>query len=281
MSDPEVSRSEKWRQRWRRFRRFLKNTLPFASGILVAFLAFLLYNALFPGPQPLTQDEVQTAIAQTMASATPPPAFSASVYQKILPSLVLIQSEHPGANNQIEGSLGSGVVITDSGDILTALHVVKGADKIQVTFADGSQSPATIASSQPQNDIAVLTPSQPVDLIVPAVLGNPGAMHIGDLAFAVGNPFGLYGSESAGVISGFNRTFESQDKSTELKGLIQIDAAVNPGNSGGPLLNRDGQVVGIVVGILNPTSQDVFVGIGFAVPINSAVSAMSGGSPPY
>jgi len=116
-------------------------------------------------------------------------------------------------------------------------------------------------------------------ILVPAVLGNPGAMRVGDEAFAVGNPFGLYGSMSAGVISGFNRTFQPVHTDQKLEGLIQIDAAVNPGNSGGPLLNRSGQVIGIVTGIVNPSEQNFFVGIGFAVPINVAVGGM--GSVPY
>jgi S1-C subfamily serine protease len=104
-------------------------------------------------------------------------------------------------------------------------------------------------------------------------------MRVGDEAFVVGNPFGLYGSMSTGVISGFNRTFRLTNSDVELDGLIQIDAAVNPGNSGGPLLNRSGHVVGIVTGIINPTDESFFVGIGFAVPITVAAGGM--GSPPY
>jgi S1-C subfamily serine protease len=104
-------------------------------------------------------------------------------------------------------------------------------------------------------------------------------MRVGDEAYAVGNPFGLYSSMSAGVISGFERTFRPPNTDYSLNGLIQVDAAVNPGNSGGPLVNRYGQVVGIVVGIVNPTEANFFVGIGFAVPITTAGG---GGSPlPY
>ena len=118
-----------------------------------------------------------------------------------------------------------------------------------------------------------------IALVVPAVLGNPSALRVGDEAFVVGNPFGLYSSMSAGVISGFDRSFKAADSDIELQGLIQIDAAVNPGNSGGPLLNRYGQVVGIVTGIANPTEQDFFIGIGFAVPIT--VAGAAAGAPQY
>jgi len=126
---------------------------------------------------------------------------------------------------------------------------------------------------------SVLAVSQPPGLVVPATLGNPNAMRVGDEVFPVGNPFGLYSSMTAGVISGFDRSFQPPDSGRRLEGLIQIDAAVNPGNSGGPLLNRSGQVVGIVVGIANPTDQEVFIGIGFAVPIN--VAATAAGLPPH
>ena len=172
--------------------------------------------------------------------------------------------------------MGSGVVVNESGDILTALHVVVDATEIEVQFADGSRAAAQIVSAEPENDIAVLHPDQPPGLIVPAILGNPGAMRVGDEAFVIGNPLGLAASLSAGIISGFNRSIPVEDGDQRLEGLIQFDAAVNPGNSGGPLLNRQGHVVGIVTALANPSEQDFFSGIGFAVPIGTAVSAAGG-----
>jgi S1-C subfamily serine protease len=165
------------------------------------------------------------------------------------------------------------------GDILTSLHVIDKATDIQLFFYDGTQTTAQVVATQPENDIAVLQADQLPDVLVPAVLGNPNAMRVGDEIYAVGNPFGLYSSMTAGVISGFDRSFKPPETGLELDGLIQIDAAVNPGNSGGPLLNRNGQVIGIVEGILNPTDQGFFVGIGFAVPINIAGGAA--GLPEY
>src|SRR3972149_4529502 len=207
MNEPSASRSERWRQRLQRLRARVRKTVPFVSGVLAALVALLLYTMLVPGPHLLTTHEVNDAVAQALASATPPPAFSERVYRVIRPSLVLIQAKSPGADGKDEHSLGSGVVIDDSGNILTALHVVTQATDIQLTFADGTQSSARITVQQPENDIAVLQASQLPAQIVPATLGNPNAMRVGDEAFVVGNPFGLYSSMSAGVISGFDRTF--------------------------------------------------------------------------
>jgi S1-C subfamily serine protease len=201
------------------------------------------------------------------------------VYQVIQPSLVLIQAQTAKGTEQGEQSLGSGVVIDDQGDILTALHVVSDANEIKLTFADGTESPAQIMSTQPENDIAVLHAATLPPKVIPATLGNPGAQRVGDEAFVVGNPFGLYSSMSSGVISGFGRSFQPVNTNYKLQNLIQIDAAVNPGNSGGPLLNRYGEVIGIVTGLVNPTEQNFFVGVGFAVPITTAAPAA--GAPPY
>ncbi len=265
-------------EKWHLWRKRLRGGLLFVLGVAAALVGLWLYHLATPGIPQLTSNDVNTAINQALASATPAPAFSQTVYKIIQPSLVLIQSQSPQSDGQTEFSLGTGTVVDAAGDILTSLHVVKGASKIQLTFADGTESTATIANSQPENDIAVLKADTPPKLVVPAVLGNPAAMQVGDEAYVVGNPFGLYSSMTSGVISGFDRTFQPSNSNLTLKGLIQIDAAVNPGNSGGPLLNRAGQVIGVVEGIANPTQQDFFIGIGFAVPIDVAGGAA--GLPP-
>ncbi len=198
------------------------------SGVLAAFVALLLYNVVAPGPPPLTPRDVNDTVAQMLASATPAPAYSALAYRAIQPSLVLIQTQFTDANGAVEDGLGSGVIVDDRGDILTSLHVVANANEIQITFADGTQSSAEVAASQPENDIAVLRASRLPEQLIPATLGNPGAMHIGDEAFVVGHPLGLYGSMSVGVISGLDRSFQPPGDAPQLQGLIQIDAAVNP-----------------------------------------------------
>lgn len=154
------------------------------------------------------------------------------------------------------------------------------ASKISLTFADGTKAEGTIVSSQPEIDIAMLSASALPQVLVPAVIGNAGAMKVGDEAYVVGNPFGLYSSMSAGVISGFDRVYRPPNLQSAIRGLIQVDAAINPGNSGGPLLNNRGHVVGVVTGIINPTEDSFFIGIGFAVPINVAAGG-GGGLPPY
>lgn len=248
---------------------------------MAALVAIVIYNAAVPAPPPLTTREVNGSIVQVLASATPPPAYSALVYRAIRPSLVLIGTDSNTLSDDGKPGhgIGSGIVINSGGDILTSLHVVTNTSDIQVIFADGTQSTARVIVKQPENDIAVLHADHPPAELFPAILGDPNAMRVGDEAFVVGNPLGLYSSMSAGVISGFGRSFHTQNSPQELHNLIQIDAAVNPGNSGGPLLNRYGQVVGIVTALANPTEQDVFIGIGFAVPINIAGGAA--GLPPY
>ena len=279
VGDKRSSPMDRLRSRWARLRERVRKTFPFLSGVLAALLALFLFNTFFPGAKPLTQSEVNAAISSAMASATPRPADAVLVYQIIQPSLVWIESEGVDEAGEASRGLGTGVIFDQNGSILTSLHVVDDAPAINVTFADGTQSRAVIADAQPEMDIAVLQAETLPELFLPATLGNAGSMQVGDDAYVVGNPFGLYSSMSAGVISGFNRTFQPPGTTQVIEGLIQVDAAINPGNSGGPLLNRYGHVVGIVTGIINPTDESFFVGIGFAVPIN--VAAGGGGSPPY
>lgn len=279
MGEPSVS-NDTLRNRLQRFRARMRSSFPFISGVLAAFLALFLYNFLFPGTQQLTEEQVNNAIVSVLASATPRPAYSAQVYQVIQPSLVLINTDNQAESGNTEKGVGSGVIINDQGDILTSLHVVADATDISITFADGTESGGFVLASQPELDIAVLRAFLGPELLIPATLGNPGSMRVGDEAYVVGNPFGLYSSMSSGVISGFNRAFQPPNTDQVIEGLIQVDAAINPGNSGGPLLNRSGHVIGIVTGIINPTEDSFFIGIGFAVPINVA-AAGGAGLPPY
>jgi S1-C subfamily serine protease len=261
--------------------------LTWAVAILVtvALITLALWRFSDAGPPPLTQTDVDRAVqsgidqAQKEERNTPPDA--ALAYRTILPSLVTITTERGTASSDGAGgaeatggsSLGAGVVINARGAVLTALHVVEPGERINVRFADGTQSLARLASRQPASDIAVLTVDRLPEVVVPAVMG--GGAQVGDAVLPVGNPLGLQSTLTAGVVSAIDRSVRTRSGQT-LAGLIQFDAAVNPGNSGGPLLNRDGQVIGIVTGLANPSEQAYFVGIGFAVPIATAGGAAGG-----
>ncbi|AOB31548.1 serine protease [Bordetella sp. H567] len=171
-------------------------------------------------------------------------------------------------------NIGSGVVITDKGVILTNYHVIAGARRLKVRFYDGHESDASVVGVQPEKDLAVIRAASLPDDLPAATLGSSRNLAPGDEVVAVGFPFGIGPSVSAGVISGLNREFVSPESKQDLDHLIQFDAAANPGNSGGPLVNMDGEVVGIVTAILNPTHSKTFLGIGFATTIESAGSAV-------
>jgi S1-C subfamily serine protease len=183
------------------------------------------------------------------------------------------------ARTPVERGIGTGVVIIDNGTILTNLHVISGAKRIKVTFMDGTESDAVVISTQPENDLAVLRAKTIPDDLEAATLRSTGDLSPGDQVAAIGFPFGIGPSASAGVVSGLKREFRSPEGRQTMTNLIQFDAAANPGNSGGPLVTMDGQVVGIVTAILNPSQQRTFIGIGFAVPIENAASAV--GMPPF
>lgn len=274
-----VSKFDNWRRRLQGWRERIRRGYPFALGMLATLLALVVYNFLFT-TDPLTESDVNEAVAIAMASATPRPPDATLVYQFIQPSIVFIETRFEAENGEHGGGLGTGIIIDDAANIVTSLHVVENANGILVTFADGTESEAFVVLQTPEQDLAVLQAATPPGLIVPAVIGNPGSMRVGDDVFVVGNPYGLYSSMSAGVISGFGRTFQPSGTDITLEGLIQFDAAANPGNSGGPLLDRNGRVIGVVTGLVNPGGGNFFVGIGFAVPIN-AVAGGGGGSPPY
>ncbi|WP_432968804.1 S1C family serine protease [Dactylosporangium sp. CA-233914] len=216
--------------------------------------------------------------AATRPSARPSPSASgppttAQIYQAVAPSVVTIETALPDG-----GASGTGIVANAQGTIMTAFHVVKGGTSIKVRFADGTESAAEIAGSNPELDIATLTPATLPDVLVPAVMGNSGRIAVGNDVVAIGNQLGLTSSATAGVISGLNRTAANPD-GTRLSGLIQFDAAVNPGSSGGPLVNARGETIGIVVALANPTSAGTFVGVGFAVPIGAALGSTGPGEP--
>ncbi len=247
--------------------------LGVAVAGLVAALALL--------PRGMPPAEVDAAIKHAI-EAIPPKPTAADAYEKIRPSVVLVtshpddgeESTKPMTDGRDATARGTGVIMVESGIILTNLHVVAGAKRIEVTFSDGLVSEAEVIGTRPEHDLAILQAKQLPDDIVPATMRSTAGLRPGDEVVAVGYPFGIGPSASSGVISGLRRDYVSPEGKHLLTNLIQFDAAVNPGNSGGPLVTTEGEVIGIVTGLLNPTEQRVFIGIAFAVPIENAAAGI-------
>lgn len=291
---PAVTRAGRFRAALARHERRL-----WAAAVLLLIAAGLALNATHaPRPAPLTMEQIDAAIRQSIDDK-PLPSPVTRAYETILPSVVRVvglmtegddgsddvdkvddkNDAHKKFHGPVERGVGTGVVIVDNGTILTNLHVVNGAKRIRVTFMDGTESDAVVLNTQPENDLAVLRAKTIPDDLEPATMRTTADLAPGDQVLAVGFPFGIGPSASAGIVSGLKREFRSPEGQNTLTNLIQFDAAANPGNSGGPLVTMDGEVVGIVTAILNPSRQRTFIGIGFAVPIENAATAV--GMPPF
>ena len=256
------------------------------AGAMLATAAMAALLSFQPGQRIITQEHIDAAVRESLEKE-PLPSAAAAAYEAIVPSVVRVtglmdekdDGEDKPEQKAMDRSLGTGVVILDNGTILTNLHVVWGSKRVKVRFFDGSESDAEIVGTMPENDLAVLRPAKVPDDLVAATMRSTSDLRPGDHVIAVGHPFGIGPSVSAGVVSGLKREFRSPEGQRELSNLIQFDAAANPGNSGGPLVTMDGHVVGIVTAILNPSEQRTFIGIGFAVPIENA--AQAAGMPPF
>ncbi len=252
-----------------------KRSLVVAGACVVILAIALAHSAIAPAPPALTQQDIDAAVLHTLETV-PLPSRAAKAYEAVRRSVVRVHGS--GYEQDKEGhvmqGVGTGVVIVDTGIILTNMHVVAGADRIEVEFDDGLESEAAVIGVRPEHDLAVLQAKKLPDDLPAATLRSTADLAPGDEVVAVGYPFGIGPSASSGVISGLRREYRSRGGDHALTNLIQFDAAVNPGNSGGPLVTMDGEVVGIVTAILNPTDQKVFIGIGFAVPIENAASAV-------
>jgi len=263
------------RARWAAALKRRERPLWLAAAVLLALGAVFLHDRFTVHPRALTQDDIDAAVLHTLEKG-PLPSAAARAYEMIKGSVVRVRQlkESVDGEKDVERSVGSGVVIVDTGIILTNLHVVAGAERVGVIFDDGTEAEAEVIGVQPENDLAVIQAKTLPDDLVPATLRSTKDLGPGDEVVAVGFPFGIGPSATAGVISGLRRNYVSPDGKRALTNLIQFDAAVNPGSSGGPLVTMDGEVVGIVTGIMNPTEQRVFIGIGFAVPIENAAAAV-------
>lgn len=266
---------------WRAALRRHDRALVFAAGLLVALGLLAARDSMRPTLRELTQDDIDDAVLHTLETKTLP-SRAAVAAAAVMPAVVRVKGfrddDEPGAGDKPYGE-GSGVVIVDNGIILTNLHVVAGAKKVTVTFFDDSESEVEMLRAYPENDLAIVRAKKIPDDLQAAVMGSTADLQVGDEVVAVGFPFGIGPSVSAGVVSGLNRNFRSPEGRQVMRGLIQFDAAANPGNSGGPLVTMSGEVVGIVTAILNPTPARTFIGIGFAATIESAAGGV--GIPPF
>lgn len=215
-----------------------------------------------------------TTSGQTVANTSCQPA--ADIYEKLRPAVVKIIETSSGQlpfGQQSQGE-GSGIVLDQQGHILTNYHVAGNATSLEVEFANGTTSAAHLVGSDPGDDLAVILVDNAQNL-TPATLGDSGAVRVGESVLAIGDPFQLEGTLTAGIVSGLGRTFNPANSTRPILNMIQTDAPVNPGNSGGPLLDCQGKVIGIVTALENPTGQSVNVGVAFAVPSNTAQRFMS------
>jgi S1-C subfamily serine protease len=259
----EARATPKWRDLYKRFER---------PAMLAAFALMTLAFAATH----FTATPVEQAVPEEQPLQSP----AAQAYDAVKGAIVRVRATADAleADEYLQRFVGSGVVIVNRGTILTNLHVVAGAGRIRVLFADGLESDANIVSQHPENDLAVLQAQTVPDDLAAAVMRPRADLKPGDTVVAVGFPFGIGPSVSAGVVSGLRREYRSPGGESLLSNLIQFDAAVNPGSSGGPLLNAAGEVVGIVTAMLDP-GGGAFAGIGFAVPVETASAAA--GTPPF
>lgn len=280
-----LSLGELNRRYWKRAYRRHRGKILVLGSVAMTFVVLGAYDAI-KGPSLGLAPEVFVEVVNNIVVNQPPGrATSAVAYETVIPGVVAISGydpeayknfgplppdERPGIKYTV---MGTGVVVEADGTILTNLHVANGMPNLRVTFFDGTVADAKIVGSQPHNDLAVLKPSTvPLDL-KPATMTSAATLSPGDEVLAVGFPFGVGPSASAGVVSGLGREFEDRGRPT-LQGLIQFDASTNPGNSGGPLVNSSGEVVGIVTALMNPSGVRTFAGIAFAITIDTAATAI-------
>ncbi len=260
-------------------------------GVVVVALLALLATAMVAcggDSSNAQQSGSSTPTAQAQTTNTPTASGSSSsssgdenaipdLYDKVRPSVVEVAST--GATQSVFGTqptsgLGSGIILDTTGDILTNYHVVQGANQLTVTLYDQTSASATVVGTDPTGDLAVIKADFSGVTLSPATLGDSDQIRIGESVIAIGNPFGLDGTVTEGIVSGLDRTLAEQ-QNMPLRALIQTDAAINPGNSGGPLVNMNGEVIGIDTAIENPSGSGTFAGVGYAIPINAAKQAMS------
>jgi S1-C subfamily serine protease len=245
-----------------------------AAGLVVGSIGGGAVGALVASHRPAASNPTPSAATVASGALAPAPSAGsfAAIYQQVKDGVVTITTSvsRSGARSFSQAE-GSGIVVDKQGDILTNAHVVGSSSQVQVTFSDGHTATAQVKGVDQSADLAVVQVSGSADQLHPLTVGNSDALQVGDTALAVGSPFGLQGTFTAGIISGLNRS-TTAPTGRALTGMIQTDAPINPGNSGGALLDGKGQLIGINDSIQSPVEGNV--GVGFAIPINRAVSLL-------
>jgi len=239
-----------------------------ATAIILLFTFILIPTQEIGTPDLITSNGHDATTLGDVLSSTKNTLTLVELFEKSEEGVVKIQVDRNNIPGDT-GSVGSGFVYDNLGHIITNAHVVDGATKATVTFLDGSQYNAEITGIDKFTDIAVIKVSEKPRLLHPLQIGDSSQLHVGEQVAAIGNPFGLAGSMTSGIVSQMGRLLPSQDSGFSIPDVIQTDAAINPGNSGGPLLNMKGQVVGINTAIQSASGGNS--GIGFAVPSNTAI----------
>jgi S1-C subfamily serine protease len=242
-------------------RRTLTRSPDAGASWLILVVSIVLMSQAFPA----------SSQGRTPGGLTPEEDIVIGVYRAVSPAVVHITSTVLSQDFFFrvvpEQGTGSGFMVDDRGYILTNNHVVENADSLEVTLADKSKVPAKLIGRDPNNDLAVIRINVPKEKLAPIRLGDSSQLQVGQMAIAIGNPFGLDRTVTRGVVSAVGRSLKA-DTGRQIRNVIQTDAAINPGNSGGPLLNSRGEVIGVNTAIFSPSGGSV--GIGFAIPVNTA-----------
>ena len=242
-----------------------------ATAIILLFAFIIVPSQEIGTPDLITSNgHSATILGDEISSSSKSNLTLVELFEKSEEGVVKIKVVRIGSQGTVQGDIGgmgSGFVYDNLGHIITNAHVVDGADKATVTFLDGSQYNAEIIGKDKFTDIAVIKVSEKPRLLHPLEIGDSSLLQVGEQVAAIGNPFGLSGSMTSGIVSQIGRLIAAQDSGFSIPDVIQTDAAINPGNSGGPLLNMRGQVIGINTAIQSISGE--FVGIGFAVPSNT------------
>lgn len=276
---PEKPVEARARPKWRDIYKRCERPALLAGFAVMASIFVVTRFTASPVTQAISQESIDAAVLRTLAEK-PLPSPAAKAYAAVQRAVVRIRAIGDGLEQDeyLQRAVGTGVVVVANGTILTSLHVVNGAGRILVQFAEGLETDAEVIAAQPESDLAVLRVRTLPDDLVAATMASTKDLAPGDTVVAIGFPFGIGPSVSAGVVSGLGREYRSPQGEGLLSNLIQFDAAVNPGSSGGPLVNAAGEVLGIVTAMLDPGGGG-FAGIGFAVPMETASSAA--GLPPF